>query len=261
MKKENMENKNIQVLAVCATVLVAVGILVSSGIKVRNTSVNTTSNGGVTNTVSVSGQGKVMVKPDMVTISLSFSEVAPTSKEALDRVNERIAKAVKVLKDNGVGDEEVTTSNLSVYPAYEWDGVLLKSRLKGQRATQSLTVKVKKIDEKATKAAKIIDELAVIDNVQLSGIDFDVEDKTKLYTEARELAFKKAKQKAEELAKFGGVRLGAPVSITDTTAEVMPMYRSNIQTMSAEKAVGGGADLPSGQMEVEAGVSVLWEIK
>ncbi|MBQ9553680.1 SIMPL domain-containing protein [bacterium] len=38
-------------------------------------------------------------------------------------------------------------------------------------------------------------------------MNYDIDDKTDLYSQARELAIKKAYQKASDLAKYAGVKL------------------------------------------------------
>ena len=123
----------------------------------------------------------------MAQIDLSFSELATTSREALDKVNQKIDEAIKIAKNNGISDDDISTTGLNVYTEYDYSNSV--RRVIGQRASQSLLVKIKNLDSKATKAAKLIDELSAINGVRLGGISFDIENKAKFYSEARELAF------------------------------------------------------------------------
>ena len=261
---ENTDKKNSFInnttLIISLTIVVVAFLFSRTGIYIKSLGGSVETGGKISNTISVTGDGKVSAKPDMATISVSFSELASTSKDALDRVNVKIAEVQKMLKDNGIPESDITTSGLNIYTEYDYAGSV--RRMTGQRASESLEVKIKKLDDKASKAAKIIDQLSTVNNVQLGGISFDIEDKTTFFSQARELAFNKAKQKATELAKLSGVKLQKPVSIVDTVYDVStPMY-SNVAKM-ALPMTGGGTDtsIASGNLEVSANLSILWGIE
>jgi uncharacterized protein YggE len=57
------------------------------------------------------------------------------------------------------------------------------------------------------KASQLIDQVSRIDGIQINGINFDIEDRTHLFSQARTLAFEKAQQKAQELAKLAGIKI------------------------------------------------------
>jgi uncharacterized protein YggE len=254
------DNRNLPLIVICTTIILSFFLISRTGIFIKQTG-GVESNGKISDTISVSGDGKVYTKPDMAEVSLNINELAPTSRAALDKVNQKIDQAIKIAKNNGVADNDISTTGLNVYTEYDYSNSGRK--IIGQRALQSLSLKVRKIDDKATKAAKLIDELSEIDNIQLSGISFDIEDKTKFFSQARELAFNKAKQKAVELAKLSGVKLLKPVSITDTTYDVSPrQFLSN--TAEMKLAAGLGADssqMPSGEMGISADLSIIWGIE
>lgn len=245
----------------CSLILSAIFIS-RTGVYIKNTG-GVEANGQISNTISVTGGGKVSAKPDMVQLSISFQETASTSKIALGKVNEKIDSAIKILKNNNIPDSDITTNNLNIYTEYDYSNSARK--IIGQRASQSLEVKIKKIDDKATKATKIIDELSAIDNLQINGISFDIEDKTKFFTQARELAFDKAKQKAEELAKLSKVKLSKPIYISDSTYDVTPVpYTSNIaqfKNLSVESVSDQSSQISTGEMNISSNLSVLWGIE
>ncbi len=257
-----MENKNnlIPILIVSLAVVISALFISRTGIYIKNTG-GVESNGKVSNTISVSGDGKVSAKPDMVQLTVGFQEIAPTSKAALEKVNSKIDAVMNILKNNNIPESDITTSNLNIYTEYDYSNST--RRVVGQRASQSLEIKIKKIDAKATKASKIIDELSSVDNLQMNGIYFDIEDKTQFFSKARELAFNKAKQKASELAKLSGVKLVKPISISDSTYDVTPMpYLSNVnQYKTLNSAVASDAQISTGEMSISTNLSILWGIE
>lgn len=259
-----MENQKplIPFIIIAAALILSALFISRTGIYIKNTS-GVESNGKISNTISVSGDGKVSTKPDMVKLNIGFQETASTSKEALAKVNSKVDSALKILKDNGISDSDITTSNLNIYTEYDYSNS--SRRVIGQRASENLEVKIKKIDDKASKAVKIIDELSAIDNLQMNGIYFDIEDKTTLFSKAREMAFTKAQQKAEELAKLSKVKLAKPVSISDSTYDITPIAVTNVANFKtasvSQDSAGGGSQISSGQMDITANLSILWGIE
>lgn len=239
-------------------IVVAALVLANSNIYLKNIGTSTLQNNAIINSVAVSGQGKVFGTPDMVTLSVTISETRDTSGAALSAVNTKIDQILGAVSAANILREDVSTSGLSVYPEYDYSGN--SRRLLGQRATQSLQIKVKGVDSKATKATQLIDSLSAISNIELGGISFDIEDKAALLNKARELAMANAKDKATALAGYAGVRLLSPISISESTSGGVtpPMYN---ERLAAADSAGTSTQLPTGQLELTVDVSVLWGIE
>jgi len=199
----------VAVLLISIAVVIAAVVISNTNFYIKNLGTSIEQNGKLVNTLTVSGDGQVFAKPDMAEIGFSISEVAGTSQDALKNANTKIDQITNIIKSKGVDPKDIQTSQFNVSPEYDYTSTT--RILKGKRATIGLDVKVKKIDDKATKATQIIDEVAKVDNVQISNITFDIEDKTSIYSQARSDAMAKAKQKANELAGLASVKLLAPV--------------------------------------------------
>lgn len=228
---------------------------------IKNLGGGTTSTGQLANSVSVTGDGKVYAKPDMAQLSVTISELASTSSEALEEVNQKVARIMQILQSKGIPQDDTQTSQLSIYPEYDYSAFIY--RLKGQRATVSLTVKIRGIDATASKATDIIDDVAQVENVQLGSIAFDIDNKAALFTQARELAFNKAKQKAEELATLGGVKIVTPLTITDSSYDAQPptpLYNYREAAVPTADS-SSGTQISTGQLEINAQVSVTFAIE
>ena len=84
-----------------------------------------------TATVSVTGSATVMMEPDFLRFSVTASALSPTTDEARTIASGMINEAILILKENGVADDDISTSRISVSPEYSWkDG---ESILTGQR--------------------------------------------------------------------------------------------------------------------------------
>ncbi len=252
------------VLAVCATVLGSAYMVSNRNFYIKNIGGSSTlQNDKQLNTISTSGDGKVYAKPDMASFTVGVSETASTSAAALDKANAKIGEATATLLKDGVNKDDIQTSNYNLYTDYDYNGGYRK--IVGQRADIRLSVKIRSIDDKAGKVTKAIDDLSKIERIEISSINFDIENKKAFYTQARQLAFAKAKQKAEELAGLGDVRLLKPVSIADQTYDYTyaPQRQSNVAwegTGAADNAAKT-ADLSTGQLEINISLQVIWGIE
>lgn len=246
------------IIALVVTVIALALIFLNTPIYIKSLGNSLEQNGALVNTVTVAGDGKVTVKPDMATITLSVSELADTSAQALQNANVKMNQVSDILKSNGVADNDIKTSQFSIYPEYDYSSGT--AVVKGQRATISLSVDIKGLDAQATKATKIIDQVSGIDKIQLGSISFDLENKEQAYNQARELAFNKAKQKAEDLAKLSGVTLLKPVSITDLSTNVSSPTPIGLLNASAASADSVKTSISSGDLDLSISLNVVFGI-
>jgi len=113
----------------------------------------------------------------------------------------------------------------------------------------------------------VIDKISAIGGVNIDNTNFTLKDPNTAMLAAREKAFADAKAKAEQLAKIGGVTLGRPVMITDTSSQYTPTPYpyyglANAKGMNtADAGVASTAPLSQGQNEVTVDISVVFEIK
>ena len=178
-----------------------------------------------------------------------------------DEAIEKLATIISILEENDVPERNAQTSNLSFYPEYDWKGDEGR-KLIGQRVSQTLTIKIPEIDKNPGRVTDILDALGTINGLELNSVNFDIEDKKEFFSEAREQAFEKAYQKAKELAKFGDVELGKPITISESSVNYRPIPYQNFAKMEmVADGMGGGSALPAGELDVTASVNVLFEIR
>lgn len=252
-------NKNFFVQAIFLVgFLSGVFLILNKDIYIKNLGTSLEQNGVVVNSISVSGEAKVYVKPDMASITFSISELADNSKNALEKTNTKINQIIQILTSQGIDSKDIQTSQLSINPEYDY--LVDRSVLKGQRATVSLSVKIKGIDNSATKASTVIDEVAKVENVQIGSIIFDLENKDSAIKDARAKAFEKAKVKATELSSLSSVNLLDPVSIVDNSSSIesTPILYSARSALAADSA--SGTSLSSGELAVSVSLQVIFGI-
>lgn len=211
-------------------------------------------------TITVSGEGKISAKPDIANISLSVVSKGLTVKQVTTDNNTKMNKVLAAVKGLGVEDKDITTSQYSLYPEYDYGTITRDgtNKIIGYNLTQEITLKVRDL----TKVDDILDSGTKAGSNQVGALSFDIDDTGPVKKEARQIAFDKAKQKAQEMASQAGVSLGRVVTFSEEAAPIAyPMYNFAMES----KAVGVGAapapDVQPGSKELTMSVSVTYEIE
>lgn len=204
------------------------------------------------NTISISGEGKVLAKPDIGQVDLTVLSDAKTVAAAQKDNTEKMNKITQAMEDLGIAEADLKTVNYSIYPRYQY--VRGKSEIIGYEVSQTLQVKIRNLD----KVGEILEKAAALGANQISSLTFTFDDPEKLKSEARQKAIADAKQKAEDLVKTLGVKLGRLANFSESIiGEPMPIYaREGL-------GVGGGGAAPEiqpGQNEVQVNVNLVYEI-
>ncbi len=210
-------------------------------------------------TVTVSAEGKITAKPDISLITLSVVSQGKTVKAITEDGNTKMTAVIDAVKKLGVEAKDVTTSSYSLYPEYAYE----EGRspwITGYRLEQGITVKVRDL----TKVDDVLDGAINTGANQVGQLSFDIDDASSIKKEARTEAFRKAKEKAGEMAAAAGVRLGRVVTFSeDYNNYYYPKAYANY-AMDVREESAAGAVSPSvepGSQELTVNVSVTYEIE
>ncbi|HEV8404461.1 MAG TPA: SIMPL domain-containing protein [Nitrososphaera sp.] len=75
---------------------------------------------GGSSTVSTSGTATTKVKPDQFSVTVGVETNGTNAQEATSKNADLMAKVIAALKDLGIKESEIGTSNFNVYPVYEY---------------------------------------------------------------------------------------------------------------------------------------------
>jgi uncharacterized protein YggE len=215
--------------------------------------------------ISVTGKGEVMAVSDIATLYITISKDGATSKEAQNLLNDSIKKTLDYLKTQKIEDKDIKSEYGGLNPKYSNDQIVCFSypcpnreqKIVGYTATQSITVKIRDVDNANT----VRTGLATLGQNNISGPTFSIDNEDAFNDQARALAIKEAKEKAEVLARELGVHLGKVVSFSDNNAGGYPI-------MYADKAMGSTAnqqapapELPKGENKITSNVTITYEIR
>lgn len=211
------------------------------------------------NTISVSAQGKVTATPDVALISFSVENRGATVTLVQTDNTKKMNDITSFLKQSGVADKDITTSQYNLYPQYSYDPKTGKQTQDGYRLTQSLSVKIRALDKAGDLMAGAIERGAN----QVGQLNFTIDDPEALMQQARLQAVAKARAKAVTLAQAAGAKLGKLASFSESGSNpITPIYYGRAEAMGAP----GGATLPSpdvqaGSQDITDTVNLSFEIE
>lgn len=273
--------KIIGILALCAIIIVAM---------LRDKIVNDRFK-----QITAVGQGKVTYVPDTAVISLGAQvDRVPKAEDALNKLNGKIDKIKKAVIAAGVKEEDITTSNYSLTPQYDYrfdsgasgasvgapardlavssvdiapmpavansqDKVLTVT---GYNANQQLTIKVKDIANNNNLLNKAIAEAGKAGANQINGVSFEASNLEALKQQARVKALEDAKGKAKELAAAAGVRLKDITGWYENF--VGPVPYGMMDSAYSAKGIGGGGAMPqvsAGSNEIVVEIGLTYDIR
>lgn len=230
-------------------VILAVFLLVSSN-RVWNTATTT-------NTVSFSGEGRVVAKPDIAIVSAAVITQATYSKNAQDQNSKKSNTVTDFLKKQGIQDKDIKTIDYSINPQYKFPpyGVPTPPNIIGYQVSQIYEIKVRDL----TNIGRILDGLVIAGANSVNNLGLQIENTDTLKAEARKKAIADAKKKANELQNQVGISLGKIVNFSENTGGYSRLYV--LEAKSANQDGGSGPSIPTGENEITVNVTITYQIK
>ncbi len=201
--------------------------------------------------VTVTGVGTINVVPDAVRFYPSVTALANKSSEALATASKTASAVRAALRNAGIATKDIKSSNLSVYPEYNYTQDR-GSVIVGYRATQSFTVVIRKADI----AGKVVEDVvnAGNENVTVNGIVPFITKGSAAMEDARAAAVADARSRAASYAKLLGTSLGKVVYLQENSA---PSY--SFPRLGMAKAEDGSTpQIDLGEEEVSVSITVRW---
>ncbi len=221
-------------------------------------------------TISVSGEGEVLAKPDIGQFSFSVRAEGEDAVEAQEKSAEAINKILSHLEESGVEEKDIKTQNYNLNPKYRYEERICargtycppgEPIIDGYEVYQNISVKVRDLDA----AGGLISGVGERGATNISGLNFTIDDESVLEAQARAEAIADAKEKAEVLARDLGMKLHRIVGFNENRGGGY-----GYSTMDS-RAFGGDAmeevsfktspSLPTGENTITSSVSITYELK
>ena len=205
--------------------------------------------------VVTTGRGVVQAVPDRAWITIGAESRAPSPREAQRRNTDAMRPVLDRLRNAGLPAEAVRTIGYDVQ--YEWDFVNNKRVGRGYVARNTIEVRVDEVE----RVGEYLEIAAGSGATALSGVRFDLKDRSKLEREALRLAVADARAKAEAVAAGAGRALDRILRVAEEGTggpepRPMPMMRQTFEAASAD-----APQISAGQTEITASVTLTAALK
>jgi len=205
--------------------------------------------------ITVSGEGKVKTAPDQVSISISIETKGIKANEVKMENDKKMDEILKFIKKSAIAKEDFQTQRVLLNPNYDY----VKKKY-NYVATQSIQILLKDL----TKYDELMEGLVNEGINRIENVEFKSSKMVQLKSEARKLAIKEAKAKAEDFVSVLNQKIGKAILISDNSPTYNPqqqMYAMKTMAMAMDGAEVPRETLAIGEIEISANVSVSFVLE
>lgn len=204
--------------------------------------------------ISISGEGKILVAPDIVIIQLGVQNSGKDPKEVKQLNDVTIDKVIAYIKKFGIPVTDYQTTQMSLYKNYDYE-----KKKHSYQANQTISVTLKDISK---YNAFMMDVMETGINV-INGVSFKSSKMELFESEARKKAILNAKKKAEDyVSVLPGQKVGKAISISDNSQINYPQPVFMAKGFMADtEAIQPRETLAVGEIEIVSNVSVSFVLE
>jgi uncharacterized protein YggE len=198
--------------------------------------------------ISVSGEGKVKVIPDQATIVVTVETKGNVAKEVKKDNDQQMEAVLKLIKKMNLSPSDYKTQRVSLNPQYDY-----AKKKHSYNATQTLEILLRDLSKYDELMEGLVDQgINRIDNVV-----FQSSKLAQYQSEARKLAMKDAKLKAEDYVSVLSQKIGRAMTISDNSQVYYPQpVYATMKSMALEDSAMPRETLAVGEINITANVSV-----
>lgn len=197
--------------------------------------------------ISVTGEGKIKVVPDQASISISLETKGTNAGDVKKENDKKIDAILKFIKKSNIAKEDFQTQRVSLNPNYDYE-----KKKHNYIAIQTIQILLKDLSKYDELMEGIVEQgINRIDNVT-----FQSSKLAQYQSEARKLAMKEAKLKAEDYVSVLGQKVGRAMTISDNSQPYYPQPVFAMKTMAMESNDAPRETLAVGEINIIANVNV-----
>ncbi len=219
---------------------------------------------GATNSgIWVTGQGTIEIPADVAQVSIGVESRETTVSEARQNAAEAMESVLDAIKENGVSEDDIVTTNFNIYPQTVWVEVSdslgrhSEPRITGYTVSNTVQVTVRDIEN----LSPVVDTAATAggDLIRINSIQFTVDDSSVYGEQIRQMAAAEARAKADVYARATGVTLGPLVYLTEIGSSV-PMVAAAPRAEMAMDGAFKSSPISSGDVNLSVTVQAVFAI-
>jgi uncharacterized protein YggE len=208
-------------------------------------------------TITVVGEGKVRIKPDIAQINIGIEIISDTVKDASSQAAATMNTVLATLTAQGIEEKDIQTSGYSIWVERPY-GPEGPTGTTQYHVTNTVIVTIRDLE----KVGTILDASIEAGANNIYGVTFSVADPNPLMSQAREKAVADASAKAQELAKLNNVTVGEVISVSEIIGGVGGYYAGGFKGLPAAEGMGGGGGpISPGELEMTAQLQITYAIQ
>lgn len=204
--------------------------------------------------LDVVATGEVTRVPDIARISAGVVTQAPTAVAALSANSAQMTRVIAALRRAEVAERDIQTNAVSLNPNYRY-AENQPPVLTGYQASNQVTIRFRDI----ASGGIILDTLVREGANQINGPSLEIDKPALALDEARVLAVRTARARAEVYARAAGLRVVRILSISESGGDYRPPPppMAEMRMMSADAAT----KIVPGEQAVAVSASVSFELR
>ena len=198
--------------------------------------------------ITVNAEGKIKIVPDQVFISVSV-ETSGTNASDVKKDNDKsVDKVLSFIKKMNLPVTDYTTQQVSLNQSYSYE-----NKKKEYEASQTINILLKDL----SKYEDLMEGIVEVGVNQINNVEFKSSKMAGYLIEARKLAIKNAKQKANDyISELPGQKVGKVISINEMESNFYPMVTASYKADAAVAMDAPRETLAIGELEVQSNVTV-----
>lgn len=204
--------------------------------------------------IAVSGEGKVKAVPDQAFISVTIETKGTNATTVKKQNDETVEKVILFIKKSKLPKEDVQTKQIALNPQYDYE-----KKKHTYNATQTIEILLKDLSQYDALMEGLVD--AGINRI--NAVEFKTSKLAEYQSQARKLAMKEAKQKAEDYVSVLGQKVGKAFTISDNSQAYypQPMYENRMMKTYLSDESMPKETLAIGEITIIANVNVSFVLE
>jgi uncharacterized protein YggE len=204
--------------------------------------------------LDVNATGEVTRVPDLAIISTGVVTRAASASSAIQQAAARMARVREALRQAGIADRDIQTSNISLSPQYIYANNQ-PPKLNGYSASDQLSVRFRDI----ANTGKILDALVAEGANQINGPNLTIDKPEAALDEARAKAVAIGRARADLYARSLGLRVARIVSMSESGGYAPPPMPPMV--MMAERSQAADSKIDAGEQKLQVNVAMTFELQ
>lgn len=204
--------------------------------------------------VNVQGEGKIKVIPDEACITISQETKGLIAVDVKKTNDSKIDAILKFIKKMNIPQTDYLTQRVALNPSYDYD-----KKQQEYIASQTISILLKDL----TKYDVLMDGLIKAGVNKIDNVEFKTSKLLQLQSDARKLAIKNAKLKAEDFVSVLGQKIGKAYSISDNSHNFnpQPVLYASMKSATINDFSATNETLAAGEIEVLVNVNISFVLE